>query len=236
MKLVADAVIPAAGVGKRMGSKIPKQYLKLGDLTVLERSCRIFLENPRIRRVIIAVNPDDPIFRTLDIANHPKVIRALGGKERADSVLNGLANVSADFVLVHDAARPLLCEEDLEALLDAGFKSADGAILASKMADTVKKSSKNTEMAGMIFPSISRTVPRECLYRALTPQMFSTDLLIKSLTVAMNKGVNVTDEASAVESCGGHPLLVECKKPNFKLTLPQDLILAQALLQFEGKL
>ncbi len=236
MKLVADAVIPAAGVGKRMGSKIPKQYLKLGDLTVLEHSCKIFLENPRIRRVIIAVNPDDPIFRTLSLANHPKVIRALGGNERADSVLNGLANVSADFVLVHDAARPLLSVEDLESLLDVGFKSQDGAILASKMADTVKKSTKDTNLEGQNFPSISRTVPRESLYRALTPQMFKTELLVKAMTSAKALGVNVTDEASAVESIGSHPLLVECQQPNFKLTSPQDLILAQALLQFEGQL
>lgn len=231
MQIFSDAVIPAAGIGKRMGASIPKQYLKLGSLTVLERTCAIFLNDPRISHVIVVVGAEDPIYPSLPLATHPKITTVIGGKERADSVYNGLKAVSAPYVLVHDAARPLLHHEDLKALLEAGFSCADGALLAAKMADTVKQALSNSTKV-----QVEKTVSREKLWRALTPQMFKTDVLIKAMEYSQKSNFCITDESSAVEAMGLHPTLVECHHPNFKLTDPADLKLAQALMQFEGKL
>lgn len=222
--LLADAVIPAAGVGRRMGADIPKQYLKLCGKTVLERTLEIFLEHPAIAHVVVALSEHDPFFDSLPLSSHPKIVRARGGAERADSVLNGLKCVTAPYVLVHDAARPLLSRRDLDALLEAGFKHRDGALLAQRMADTVK------EQDGC--GAVSRTVPRKMLWRALTPQMFATARLQKALGDALISGQNVTDDASAVELAGGHPLLVEGRDPNFKLTEPSDFVLAEALITY----
>lgn len=219
---LADAVIPAAGVGKRMGASVPKQYLKLCGLCVLERTLKIFLSHPAIAHVVVALGEHDPFFDSLGVSRHPKIVRAVGGNERADSVLNGLKLVTSPYVLVHDAARPLLSRRDLDALLQAGFEHPDGALLAQRMADTVKEQNA----AGLV----ERTVPRKMLWRALTPQMFETELLRRVLGDALAAGKSVTDDASAVELAGGHPLLVEGLDPNFKLTEPSDFTLAEALL------
>lgn len=231
MSCLADVVIPAAGVGKRMGASIPKQYIKLGNLTVLERTCEIFLNDPHIAHVIVAVSPEDPFYQLLPLSSHHKVVTVEGGKERANSVFNALKYVTTPYVVVHDAARPLLHTDDLQTLLNAGFNITDGAILAVKMSDTVKASllQQNGEFV------VERTVPREHLWRALTPQMFKTDILTEAMEAAFLKNEAITDEASAVECIGLHPSLVECCHPNFKLTSPSDLMLAQALLHFEGK-
>lgn len=220
--LTADAVIPAAGVGRRMESAIPKQYLKLCGATVLERSLEIFLKHPRIAHVVVALSPEDPFFDSLPVSRHPKLVRVAGGNERCDSVFNALRQVTSSYVLVHDAARPLLSGRDLERLLEAGFCSQDGALLASRVADTIKLEREGS--------AVERTVPRQGLWRALTPQMFRTELLQKALAAAQSQGLAVTDDASAVELAGGHPQLVEGLDPNFKLTTPTDLALAQALL------
>ncbi|HAH71088.1 MAG TPA: 2-C-methyl-D-erythritol 4-phosphate cytidylyltransferase [Succinivibrionaceae bacterium] len=232
MTKLIDAVIPAAGVGRRMGATLPKQYLKLGRTTVLERSCAIFLNDPSVAHVIIALSSDDDVFDTLPLAGHPKVIKAQGGKERCDSVRNALSLSHADYVLVHDAARPLLSKRDLENLKQASFASKAGALLACPMADTVKKSSGISKDLHVSFT----TVPRGDLWRALTPQMFERELLIASLDLAKNRGLTVTDEASALEISGKSPVLVPSLDPNFKLTTPEDLLMATALLQYQGEL
>lgn len=232
MTKLIDAVIPAAGVGRRMGAALPKQYLKLGRITVLERSCAIFLNDPSIEHVIVALSPDDDVFDALSLAKHPKIIKAPGGKERCDSVRNALSLSSADYVLVHDAARPLLSKRDLENLKKAAFASKDGALLACPVADTVKKSK---EVSEDLYTSIS-TVPRHDLWRALTPQMFEREMLVSSLDLAKQQGLTVTDEASALEILGKTPVLVSSFDPNFKLTTPEDLLMAKALLQYKGEL
>ncbi|MDD7022391.1 MAG: 2-C-methyl-D-erythritol 4-phosphate cytidylyltransferase [Aeromonadales bacterium] len=221
MQPIADAVIPAAGVGRRMGGAVPKQYLKLGGIPVLERTARIFLKCPKVRKVIIPISRDDGFFASLPIASDPRVEACEGGSERFESVIAGLARCKAPFVLVHDAARPLLSDQDLKRVLDAGTKDDDGAILAQRMADTVK-----LEEDGRCL----RTVPRKALWRALTPQVFRTELLLKALEKARARGLEITDDASAMEAAGYRPRLVEASSPDFKITLRQDLALAEALV------
>ena len=217
-----DVVIPAAGVGSRLGASIPKQYLKLGSKTILEHTLQIFLKASFINQVIVVISKEDSFFEKLGLFS-PKLQIAIGGKERADSVKAGLKYVKSAWVLVHDAARPLLTEDDLINLIEKGTKTDCGAILAAPVADTLKKADDNL--------NISTTVSRRSMYRALTPQLFKTELLIKALS--LNEGSKeITDEASAVESLGYKPLLVPGRSDNLKITDKTDLQIATALFWF----
>lgn len=216
------AVVPAAGVGKRMGSTVPKQYLKLAGKTVLEHSLARLLAHDAIERVVVAVSPEDQWFASLPLAEDSRVLRVDGGRERADSVLNALAVVTSEWVLVHDAARPCLAYGDLDALL-AAAQQPQGAILACRVRDTMKR--------GNGRGAIAESVPRDELWHALTPQCFATEELRRALADALAKGLAVTDEASAMELAGIHPLLVEGRADNIKITRPEDLALAGFFLQ-----
>jgi len=209
------AVVPAAGIGKRMGADRPKQYLRLGDCTVLEHTLRRLLDYPAIEQVVVAVQPGDEYFDQLPIRSHPQLRRVDGGTERADSVLAGLRVVEQSWVMVHDAARPAITHGDLDKLLSAAGQHADGAILAMPVKDTMKRADNQ----GMIC----QTVDRDRLWHALTPQLFPTGELLRAIGAAMAAGVKVTDEASAMEWRGWRPRLVEGRSDNIKLTRPEDM-------------
>ena len=118
------AVIPAAGVGTRMQADVPKQYLSINHKTILEHTLERFCSHPKIEGVAVAISGDDDIWKTLGISSHPKITVAEGGVERCHSVMNGLRALSDlarsnDWVLVHDAARPCLRNEDIDRLIDA---------------------------------------------------------------------------------------------------------------------
>ena len=215
-------IIPAAGVGRRMGSDTPKQYLLLDERTVVEHTLSVFDSHPAISEVIIAISENDEYWSSLNIALSKPLHVVDGGKERCDSVLNALtflqkrANAD-DWVLVHDAARPCLRTEDLNLLLEKCQSHAVGGILAVPVRDTMKRSDANT---------IKETVDRENLWHALTPQMFRFKLLKDALESALKKNNIITDEASAIELAGYQPLLVEGHADNIKITRPEDLTLA----------
>ncbi|WP_298612469.1 2-C-methyl-D-erythritol 4-phosphate cytidylyltransferase [uncultured Thiothrix sp.] len=223
-------VIPAAGVGKRMLSAIPKQYLRLHGKTVLEHSLSCFLQHPKIKGVVVVLGAHDDYW--LDIASKYQglpVYRAVGGQERADSVLSGLKYLqqhlniaSTAKVLVHDAARPCLSQQDLSSLLASN--SDQGALLATPVRDTMKRAFKGQRL-------ISHTEERADLWHALTPQLASLGLLIQALEQALKSGATLTDEASALEYLGLQPLLVEGDASNIKITRPADLALAEFFLQ-----
>lgn len=216
------AVVPAAGVGKRMGSTVPKQYLTLAGKTVLEHTLERLLAHDAITQVVVAVSPEDAWFDALPLAADPRVLRATGGQERADSVLNALDLVTSERVLVHDAARPCLAMQDLDALLAASVHP-QGAILACRVRDTMKRG----DGKGAIRESVSR----DELWHALTPQCFATRTLHQALSTALSAGHAVTDEASAMELAGFYPVLVEGRSDNIKITRPEDLALAGFFLQ-----
>lgn len=157
------AIVPAAGIGSRMGADCPKQYLTLAGKTILEHTLGCLLSHPAIARVIVALAPHDEWFEQLAVAADPRILRVEGGIERAYSVLNALHVAQGKWVLVHDAARPCLCHGDLDKLI-ATAMACDGAILGSRVRDTMKR----TDGAG----NIVATVEREQLWHALTPQMF----------------------------------------------------------------
>ncbi|WP_404837139.1 2-C-methyl-D-erythritol 4-phosphate cytidylyltransferase [Aeromonas media] len=216
------AIVPAAGIGSRMGADCPKQYLTLAGKTILEHTLGCLLSHPAIARVIVALAPHDRWFETLAVAADPRVLRVEGGSERAYSVLNALHMAEGRWVLVHDAARPCLTQGDLDALI-ASAMACDGAILGSRVRDTMKR----TDGAG----NIVATVEREQLWHALTPQMFPTGTLKRALEEGLALGALITDEASAMERAGFTVKMVEGRADNIKVTRPEDLSLAELFLQ-----
>ncbi|MCK2082669.1 2-C-methyl-D-erythritol 4-phosphate cytidylyltransferase [Aeromonas sp. 3925] len=216
------AIVPAAGIGSRMGADCPKQYLTLAGKTILEHTLGCLLSHPAIARVIVALAPHDRWFETLAVAADPRVLRVEGGSERAFSVLNALHVAEGKWVLVHDAARPCLTQGDLDALI-ASAMACDGAILGSRVRDTMKR----TDGAG----NIVATVEREQLWHALTPQMFPTGTLKRALEEGLALGALITDEASAMERAGFIVKMVEGRADNIKVTRPEDLSLAELFLQ-----
>ncbi|MFT3905485.1 MAG: 2-C-methyl-D-erythritol 4-phosphate cytidylyltransferase [Steroidobacteraceae bacterium] len=219
-------VMPAAGAGSRFGADVPKQYLELRGRTVLERALAPFIADPRCQGIALALAAADPQRSRLAASLPAKVRLATGGALRSDSVLAGLAALPAatdDWVLVHDAARPLLSPRDLDALLAAGEQpQLPGALLAEAVADTLKRA----DAAGYS----AATQERAALWRAQTPQMFRHGALRAALQAAQREGRQPTDEAQAMEWQGVHALLVAAQDPNFKITTRADLHLAAALL------
>ncbi len=221
------AVVPAAGVGKRMASAIPKQYHSLAGSTVIEQTLERLLSHPQIQSIFVALSEQDGWWPDGSFATDPRVIRVAGGAERCHSVLNALGALSAvaaedDWVLVHDAARPCLRESDLERLIDKLSSHPVGGLLGVPVRDTMKR----TDNA-----AVTATVPREQLWHAFTPQMFRLGLLHSALKEALERGEMVTDEASAIELSGLQPLMVEGHADNIKITRPEDLALATFFLQ-----
>ncbi|WP_421248568.1 2-C-methyl-D-erythritol 4-phosphate cytidylyltransferase [Aeromonas jandaei] len=215
------AIVPAAGIGSRMGAECPKQYLQLTGKTILEHTLERLLAHPAIGQVIVALAPHDRWFDTLPVAQDERILRVEGGAERAFSVLNALHVAQGEWVLVHDAARPCLTHGDLDALIATAMTSG-GAILGSRVRDTMKRS----DAAGNIIA----TVEREQLWHALTPQMFPTGPLRRALEEGLALGATITDEASAMERAGFAVRMVEGRADNIKVTRPEDLSLAGLFL------
>jgi 2-C-methyl-D-erythritol 4-phosphate cytidylyltransferase len=221
--LTFTAVVPAAGRGSRMQANKPKQYLPLGGKTIIEHTLTRLLAHPQIEKIVVVIAEDDTYFPLLAMASHPKIEMAVGGPERAISVLNGLACVETDWVLVHDAARPCITLADLNALLAVAEQHADGGILATPVKDTMKRA--NAQQC------IAQTVERSHLWHALTPQMFPTQQLADAISAGLAKSLVLTDDASAMEMAGFQPLLVTGRADNIKVTQPEDLALAAFILQ-----
>lgn len=222
------AVVPAAGVGKRMQADCPKQYLMINKLTVLEHTVQALLSHQLINRVIISLGVDDQYFVQTSLASNPCVDVVVGGKERADSVQAGLRAINSEkypWVLVHDAARPCLCQHDLNQLIDQCLQHNKGGILASPVQDTMKRGD------GVI----KQTIDREQLWHALTPQMFPTKQLLSAIDAAQAQNRLLTDEASAIEFVAGSTLLVAGRRDNIKITQPDDLAYAEFILNNRSK-
>jgi 2-C-methyl-D-erythritol 4-phosphate cytidylyltransferase len=220
-------VIPAAGIGARMQADRPKQYLPLLGKTVIEHTLDHLLEHPRIAGLVVAISPSDTYWQNLPYAGHPRVISVTGGNVRAASVLNGLNRLNStiaqqDWVLVHDAVRPCISYKDLDQLFNMAAELEQGAILGMPVRDTIKQA----DQRGVI----EKTVDRSCLWHALTPQMFRLGQLINALETSVEQQFEVTDEASAMENIGYHPLLIAGDVKNIKITRPEDLPLAEMIL------
>lgn len=220
------AVVPAAGVGKRMQADRPKQYLPLKNQTVIECTLMRLLQANIFTTIAVAISAEDPYWPELEIAKHPQILTAAGGKERADSVLSALKSLqnqadSNDWVLVHDAARPCITSVDIHKLIATLKDDATGGILALPSHDTLKQVNGD---------NIQQTLDRRTVWRALTPQMFRFGVLTQALEQTAGN-LAITDEASALELIGLPAQIVEGRPDNIKITQPEDLFLAQFYLE-----
>jgi 2-C-methyl-D-erythritol 4-phosphate cytidylyltransferase len=228
------ALLPAAGVGARMGGNTPKQYMPLAGKPMLQHALAALARHPRIAHTFVVVSAADGWIDTmLDAALHQHVtVLRVGGATRQESVLNGLRAIrasvtDADWILVHDAARPGLDAPLLDRLLDTVGDDPVGGLLALPVVDTLKRGSQCDPVRAQ------QTVPRAGLWAAQTPQMFRYGLLNQALQQASQQGQldAITDDASAIEMLGLQPRLVEGSPRNLKVTLAQDAALAEFFLK-----
>lgn len=222
-------LIPAAGRGKRYGGSVLKQYLPVCGKAVLAHAISAFQFHPMISGITVILASGDNMFASAVGSLAATVDTVTGGDSRAKSVRNGLASIAskypaADWVLIHDAARPCLPPESLDRLLEFGLQSDDGAILAMPVADTLKRAGDADEIVA--------TVDRSGLWAAQTPQLFRLYALISAIDAAQKAGVEMTDEASAMEFAGARPKLVMGSAANIKITHPGDLAIAEAWLSY----
>ncbi|HZM37389.1 MAG TPA: 2-C-methyl-D-erythritol 4-phosphate cytidylyltransferase [Burkholderiales bacterium] len=223
------ALIPAAGSGTRFSGGAPKQYAMLAGRPMLWHAVRALCVPP-VETVFVVLASGDKAFDAQDWSAFGAKLAPLycGGDSRRDSVYNGLIAAMAtvtpdDWMLVHDAARPCLPERDLKFLIEELQDDQIGGLLALPVSDTVKRAAKDEAGA----QRVAGTEDRAQLWLAQTPQMFRAGLLAQALRTAR---VTVTDEASAVESLGLRPRLVAGSRENLKVTWPEDLAIADAIL------
>jgi len=221
------AVVPAAGIGSRMQADCPKQYLNLGKHTILEHTLRRLSSHPNVAGLVVAIAEHDTFWPKLNLNLSCPLHVVDGGDERVDSVQNALQFLKDHtndnpWVMVHDAARPLLRHSDIDVMLEQLYNDDTGGILGVAVTDTVKRVTENNQ--------ITETVCREGLWRAGTPQMFRLEALSNAISEAQ-PNIKVTDEASAMEYVGMMPKMVAGHSDNIKITVPQDLALASLFLQ-----
>lgn len=226
------AVVPAAGVGRRMQARIPKQYLPLLGRPVIHWSLHALLEHPQVSGCVVALGRDDPYWSSHALTSNKPVFTVIGGAERFQSVLNALEALlpragEEAWVLVHDAVRPCLTRPELDRLLKQGTISRHGALLAYPVRDTLKREGEEG--------CVAATANRAGLWHAMTPQLFPLLPLLRALRDALQGEITVTDEAQAMERQGFQPLLVEGESTNLKITRPADLPLAEAILRSQGR-
>ena len=218
------ALVPCAGVGERAGASGPKQYAMLGERSLVGHTVAALRRVARIDTVVVLLSPGDT-EGSAQLAGSGAALAHCGGATRAETVLNGLAELQVrgararDWVLVHDAARCLIRPEWVDTLIDACLDDPVGGLLAWPVADTLK-----AERDGRV----DATIARRAKWQAQTPQMFRVGLLRDALARA---GAGVTDEASAIEALGYAPKLVPGSLENFKITWPADFDLADRLLR-----
>ena len=225
------AILPAAGVGRRMGSSTPKQYLRLNGVPVILLTLQRLAAVNDIEKIIVVVHPDDNNWKTLGLEADQKFKFVSGGEERQHSVLNGLLALGDeatenDWVLVHDAVRPCVEISDIEKLISTLRPHNIGGLLGSTSNNTLKLVNKQQEVVV--------TIDRSNYWNALTPQMFRYGLLKEAMEKIIEEELVITDEAAAMEFMGHRPQIIEGSKFNIKITREQDLILAGMILDLNN--
>jgi 2-C-methyl-D-erythritol 4-phosphate cytidylyltransferase len=229
------AILPAAGLGTRMGADMPKQFLSLDGAPVLLFTLRRLAACPAIADFIIATRAEevDSVAGSVASANLGRPVRVVrGGDTRQDSVANALAEVSAaaDLILVHDAVRPLVTLSQIERVI-AEAEACDAAILGIPAMDTVKEVKRASLPNDVAL--ITATIPRERVVLAQTPQVFRASLLLEAFARAREDGVSASDEAGLVERIGHDVHVVVGSERNLKITRPGDMELAEFYLRQE---
>ncbi len=225
-------IVPAAGIGARMGVNCPKQYLSLAGKTVIEHTLERLLTLPNVAGIYLALGDSDSYWGELPLAKNNHIHQVVGGAERCNSVLNALDQLQDkaspnDWVLVHDAARPCVYKQSILRLIDQVGDHPVGGILGVPVSDTLKQVNSSV---------IDATIDRRYLWQAQTPQMFRFGLLRECLQRGLAEGQLITDESSALELYGHQPLMVQGRSDNIKITRPEDLAIAAVILQQQAHL
>lgn len=221
-------ILPAAGIGRRLGANKPKQYLPLHGKPLIAHTIACFETHPCIQKIVVAVADNDTVWDQIRPAlPHQKIMTVIGGKERYHSVYNALAALQEiaepqDWVLVHDAVRPCLQRQEIDRLIYALKDHPVGGLLGIKIRDTLKKTDQNNQ--------VINTLDRDNVWQAQTPQMFRYGLLWQALEMTIKNGHQITDEASAIELAGKQPFMVEGSPNNLKITYTEDLMQAEQIL------
>ncbi len=224
------AVVPAAGIGTRTGGETPKQYREVNGKKVIEHILERLAMHPRIAGIVVAISSGDSHWKTVTLPDSTAVVAVEGGAERHHSVLNALHRLSQmiaadDWVLVHDAARPCIRQDDIDNLINSVIDHPVGGILGVPVSDTMKRVNETHQ--------IVETVSRTGLWHAQTPQMFRLAALTAAIEHAMQTHAPITDEAGAMELQGLTPLMVEGHRDNIKITEPDDFMHAALYLQHQ---
>ncbi|EDP46315.1 2-C-methyl-D-erythritol 4-phosphate cytidylyltransferase [Rickettsiella grylli] len=222
------AIVPAAGVGHRMGLDFPKQYISIKGKTILEYTLTTLLNSPKFKKCVVVIHKKDDLWPKLRVRSS-HLMTAWGGEERCHSVFNGLLalkNISKknDWIVIHDAVRPLLHESDIDLLINQLNDHPVGGLLGHPIKNTVKYVDKQQ----------FKTLDRQKIWLAVTPQMFRYHWLVKALALAIKKNKCITDEASAIELIGQQPKLLEGRADNIKITTKEDLNLLDYYLSIRS--
>ncbi len=225
--MFVSAILAAAGRGTRLGAAMPKQMIALGDRTILERSFALVDSHDRIDEIVIALPPDLAQSPPPYLISSKKPVRIVnGGDRRQDSVANAFAQVSksATVIVIHDAARPFATADLFSRVIDAAARGG-AAIAAVQASDTVKEA---TAAPGVRI--VARTMARESMYLAQTPQAFSREVLEEAIQLGHEALTMATDEASLAEQAGHSVALVDGESTNIKITTEHDLNVSKAML------
>ncbi len=214
-----------------MGGTVPKQYLKIHDKTILEYSVEKLMSHRKVKKIVVALHPDDDYWPHFSWSNPEKIMTTIGGKTRSDSVLLGLEQLTQfahndDWVLVHDAVRPCVTDDEIDLLIKSLAAHPVGGLLGLPLGDTLKEIDETG--------AVCRTINRSQLWCAKTPQMFRFGLLYQALTQAKQHRYDITDEASAIELMGKKPMMIQGEPTNIKVTYPQDLNIVKSILAMNG--
>ena len=229
------AIVPAAGRGKRLNIEIPKQFLKIGDRTILELSLKPLLDFSECLKICVVLAPNDEHHKSIELLQNPLVSLINGGNTRMESVkaaINHFERTKLPYknVLIHDAVRPCLRSSDLRLLLESqSISKVDGLVLGSLCSNTIKEvKEKNLK--------VIKTLDRRKLWNAFTPQIFKKEALSSALENNLLQGRIFTDEASLVEANNGILKMIEGTSDNIKITFPEDINLAKSILISQGRM
>ena len=224
-------LIPAAGIGQRMGSSVPKQFMKIGDRTLIEQTVSALAEHDTIDGLYVGLSDVEQYGESIKSIDSKVIDVFCGSDSRSGTVLNGIQHLidagcsKDDWLLVHDANRPFLTKDEVTRLIESVGDDPNGGIIGLPIIDTLKSGKEGW---------ISETVNRDNYWRALTPQMFKLGLLQEALSRCVRQGIEVTDESQAMETMGYRPKIVVGSSTNIKITTPSDLEFAKAMIEMRN--
>ena len=212
-------ILLCAGSGKRTGLKYNKIFYKINNQTVYEMNISHFLEDNRCKQIIV-VTKENEIDDIRTLVNDSRIEYVFGGKERQDSVYEGLQKVKENHVFIHDGARPYVSKQSINDLVEC-LKTYDAGLLMVPCKDTIKEVKEGI---------VVKTLKRETLMQAQTPQVFKFDEILECHEKIRYNGEKVTDDTMVVEKYGYSVYLYDGEYTNIKVTTPEDLILAERLI------